>query len=181
MADPVAGASDGPFATLARARNAVREHGSWDAAAEHVFGEPARAISRNAIVVAVGFLPLLAAPLVPYKTVGVFMAAILAVAAIGTLLILPALITVLRQRLFAEPGLAPITRNCVTCAVLSVAAVLLLALSLHGYWHVGWNALTWLSLVLIPLLVLGCGILCRRRECRRLARPQQPGRADQET
>ncbi len=42
----------------------------WSATAETMFGGPGRAIVRNALVVAIGFLPLLAAPLVPYKTVG---------------------------------------------------------------------------------------------------------------
>ncbi|MHC5035059.1 MAG: efflux RND transporter permease subunit, partial [Planctomycetota bacterium] len=154
---------------LARARDAVREVGSWDEAAVRVFGEPARAISRNAIVVAVGFLPLLAAPLVPYKTVGMFMAGILGVAAVGTLLILPALVTVLRQALFARMGVVRITCNCVACMVSSVAAVLLLALSLHGYFRLGWNTLTWLSVVLIPVVVFGCGFFTRRAECKRLA------------
>ncbi|MHC4591588.1 MAG: RND transporter, partial [Planctomycetota bacterium] len=146
--------------------------GSWDEAAMRVFGEPARAISRNAIVVAVGFLPLLAAPLVPYKTVGMFMAGILGVAAVGTLLILPALVTVLKQALFARMGVVRITCNCVACMVSSVAAVLLLALSLHGYFRLGWNTLTWLSVVLIPVLVFGCGFFARRAECKRLATEQ---------
>jgi len=158
---------------LARARNAVRERGSWDAAAESIFGEPARAISRNAIVVAVGFLPLLAAPLMPYKTVGIFMAAILGVAAVGTLFILPALVTVLKRRLFKDIAVVSITCNCVACVILSVAVVVLLALSLHGYWQMGLGALTWLSVVLIPLLVAICAFLCRRRECKR-REPRKP-------
>ena len=41
---------------------------------------------RNVIVIAVGFTPLLAAPLVPYNTVGVFLAAILFVSGLATLL-----------------------------------------------------------------------------------------------
>ena len=47
------------------------------------------AISRNAIVIAVGFTPLLLAPLVPYITVGIFLASIMAVSAIVTLVLLP--------------------------------------------------------------------------------------------
>ena len=43
-----------------------------------MFEEPARAIARNAIVIAIGFTPLFFAPLVPYITVGAFMAAIMA-------------------------------------------------------------------------------------------------------
>ncbi len=165
---------------LARARSAVREFGSWDEAVRHVFGEPARAISRNAIVVAVGFLPLLAAPLMPYKTVGMFMAAILAVAAVATLLILPALVTVLKDRLFAVMGVVRITCNCVACIVSAVAAVILLALSLHGYFQLGWNRLTWLSVILIPVLVFACGFMSRRRECRLLAEQQAQRSASEE-
>ena len=64
--------------------------------------EPARAITRNAIVVGVGFLPLLAAPLVPYQTVGIFIAAILVMAGVASLLILPALITLFERFLFSK-------------------------------------------------------------------------------
>jgi len=88
---------------LARSRAAYAGTGAWREAVAVVFGEPARAITRNAIVLGVGFLPLLAAPLVPYKTVGVFIAAILLTAGLGTLFILPALITVLERWLFPRP------------------------------------------------------------------------------
>lgn len=84
---------------LSRAREYCHQYGSWQAAIEPLFREPAMAISRNAIVVGVGFLPLLAAPLVPYQTVGIFIAAILFLAGISSLLILPALLT-LTQRYF---------------------------------------------------------------------------------
>ncbi|HIE64437.1 MAG: MMPL family transporter [Nitrospira sp.] len=85
---------------LARSRSLQKEHGSWAKARHAVFGEPARAIVRNAIVVGVGFLPLLAAPLVPYQTVGVFIAAILFTAGVATILILPALIRIMEPWLF---------------------------------------------------------------------------------
>ncbi len=88
---------------VARSRRAMREHGGWSGAVRHVYGEPARAITRNAIVLAAGFLPLLAAPLVPYQTVGVFIAAIIVSAGLATLLILPALVTLLQRWLSAEP------------------------------------------------------------------------------
>ncbi len=88
---------------LARARETVKETGSWAAAVAPMFGEPARAISRNVIVVGFGFLPLLAAPLVPYQTVGIFIAAILFLAGVASLMILPAMITLLERFLF--PGL----------------------------------------------------------------------------
>lgn len=85
---------------LARSREARARSGSWKASINEVFGEPARAITRNVIILGAGFLPLLAAPLVPYQTVGIFIAAILICAGIASLLILPALITLLEKRLF---------------------------------------------------------------------------------
>lgn len=65
-----------------------------------MFDEPARAISRNAIVISIGFTPLLLAPLVPYITVGVFLASIMAVSALVTLLLLPVLLYTGRSFLF---------------------------------------------------------------------------------
>ncbi|HEB52096.1 MAG TPA: RND transporter, partial [bacterium] len=85
---------------LARARRIRRREGSWQAALPELFDEPAREIARNGIVIAVGFLPLLFAPLVPYQTVGFLLAAILAVSGVATLLLLPALVTVLEKALF---------------------------------------------------------------------------------
>ena len=58
-----------------------------------MFDQPARAISRNAIVIAMGFTPLLLAPLVPYITVGIFLASIMIISALITLLLLPAIMT----------------------------------------------------------------------------------------
>ncbi|MBK1733866.1 RND transporter [Halorhodospira abdelmalekii] len=86
---------------IQRLRMALEETGSWRTALEQVYREPACAISRNAIVIAVGFLPLLAAPLVPYITVGTFLASIMAASALVTLLALPALIA-LRPGLFLK-------------------------------------------------------------------------------
>ena len=87
---------------LARSKEAVARNGSWKAAIPHVFGEPARAITRNAIVLGAGFLPLLAAPLVPYQTVGVFIAAIILSAGLATLILMPALIQLVQKWLFAN-------------------------------------------------------------------------------
>jgi predicted RND superfamily exporter protein len=87
---------------LERARMAYKKSGSWADAIKVMFEEPARAISRNVIVIAIGFTPLLAAPLVPYKTVGIFLASIMAISGIATMLILPASITVLQKSLFKK-------------------------------------------------------------------------------
>lgn len=70
---------------------ALRADGAQQAE-ERLFEEPARAISRNALVIALGFTPLLLSPLVPYVTVGLFMAAIMLISALTTLLLLPAVI-----------------------------------------------------------------------------------------
>jgi len=75
---------------IQRMRALTRSHGSFDAAARQAFEEPARAIARNAIVIALGFTPLFFAPLVPYITVGAFMASIMAISGAATLLLLPA-------------------------------------------------------------------------------------------
>ncbi|MCA9400763.1 MAG: MMPL family transporter, partial [Candidatus Omnitrophica bacterium] len=73
---------------------------NWAQTAEEMFKGPGRAIIRNALVVAIGFLPLLAAPLIPYKTVGFFMFMIMAVSSIATLIILPSLITWISDAIF---------------------------------------------------------------------------------
>ncbi|MAW81990.1 MAG: RND transporter [Parvularcula sp.] len=86
----------------ARSRELYRRIGNWRDTAKKAFGEPARAIFRNVIVIGVGFMPLLLAPLVPYQTVGVFISAILFLAGVATLLGLPALITIFKRVLFPE-------------------------------------------------------------------------------
>lgn len=151
---------------LARSREARRVHGSWQAAVPHVFGEPARAITRNVVVVGVGFLPLLAAPLVPYKTVGVFMAAILVLAGVASLLILPAIIRLLKGWLFPETKGRAVTCLCGTCIVSSAALVLLVAVNIHQFLAVGWTWLTWVSLPAIVILAALCGLMSRREACR---------------
>jgi hypothetical protein len=64
-----------------------------------MFGTPARAIARNAVVIVVGFLPLVLATLTPYVTVGAFFAMLMSVSAGATLLLLPALMRHLGPRL----------------------------------------------------------------------------------
>lgn len=87
---------------LQRSRELQKQHGSWQTAVTHMFREPAAAISRNAVTISIGFTPLLLAPLVPYKTVGFFLATIMVVSWMATLFILAALATLMRRRLF--PG-----------------------------------------------------------------------------
>jgi hypothetical protein len=89
---------------LARSRKMREGYGSWFETIKPVFGEPARAISRNVVVIGAGFLPLLAAPLIPYQTVGIFIAAILLTAGVASLLILPSMVRLLEPWLFKKKG-----------------------------------------------------------------------------
>ena len=87
---------------LERAREEQKRLCNWKKACSLIFKEPAVAISRNAIVISIGFTPLLLAPLVPYKTVGVFLVAIMAMSWLATLFILPALLTKFRKIAFPK-------------------------------------------------------------------------------
>jgi len=82
---------------LQRARELEKELGSLTKSLTAMFQEPSRAISRNAIVIAIGFTPLLLSPLMPYITVGFFLASIMALSALVTLILLPALMTLLSR------------------------------------------------------------------------------------
>jgi len=90
---------------IERSREAYRRTGRFMQSMRSVFDEPARAISRNAIVIALGFTPLLAAPLVPYNTVGLFLASIMAASALASIVLLPAMLSLGRSRLM--PDAAP--------------------------------------------------------------------------
>lgn len=79
---------------LARLGNDAR------AANDVVFGETARAIVRNALVIAVGFSPMVLSPLGPYKTVGVFFAVLMLFSALTALGLLPGLLRLTHGRLW---------------------------------------------------------------------------------
>jgi len=87
---------------LQRSRAVYEKQGSWDKTVKIMFEEPARAISKNALIISIGFLPLLLSSLIPYKTVGFFLAAIMAVSGIVTLFILPAIISVKPSAFFGK-------------------------------------------------------------------------------
>jgi predicted RND superfamily exporter protein len=88
---------------LQRARAIHRETANRVETIKQMFSEPARAIARNAIVIAIGFLPLLTSPLVPYNTVALFLCAIMTISCIITLILLPSVMSLFKKRLFAEP------------------------------------------------------------------------------
>jgi len=87
---------------LERSRMTYKECGSWQKSVGIMFAEPARAITRNIIVIAVGFTPLILAPLMPYKTVGVFLASIMLISGLATIIILPALLALGQNLLFRK-------------------------------------------------------------------------------
>ena len=67
-----------------------------------IFEGAGRAISRNVMVIAIGFVPMLFSSLVPYITVGSFFLAIMIVSGLVTMLLLPALTQIFRKSLFPE-------------------------------------------------------------------------------
>ena len=83
---------------IQRVRELEKEYQSLTQALSAMFQEPSRAISRNAIVIAIGFTPLLLSPLMPYITVGFFLASIMIMSALVTLVLLPALLTLLNNK-----------------------------------------------------------------------------------
>lgn len=85
---------------IQRAAEIQKKQADWKVVAQEMFGGPGRAIVRNALVIAIGFLPLLAAPLIPYKTVGFFMFMIMAVSTVATILIIPAIISWMPVKFF---------------------------------------------------------------------------------
>ncbi len=155
---------------LERARAGFAQTGSWQKSVGLMFGEPASAITRNVLVIAIGFLPLLAAPLMPYKTVGIFLCAIMALSGAVTLLVLPATLKLLEKVLFRkrrEPK--SVTCNCGFCLIISIAITVLLTMNLHRYWKLTPDKLTVLSLIAIPIMALSCGIMSRRQACKTAA------------
>lgn len=85
-----------------RCRNIHAETGSWRETLPRMFREPARAISRNVLVIAIGFLPLLVSSLVPYKTTSILLSSIMLLSGALTLVALPAIITVASRWFFAN-------------------------------------------------------------------------------
>jgi len=84
---------------LQRFRGRYREVRDVEEANRYMFGEPGRAIARNAIVISLGFLPLIASSLTPYVTVGTFFALLMVFSTLATLFILPAALRIAGPRI----------------------------------------------------------------------------------
>jgi hypothetical protein len=152
---------------LQRAKTSFARTHRWKESSAEMFGEPARAISRNVLVIAIGFLPLLAAPLIPYKTVGILLCLIMALSGAITLLVLPSIIRIASRVLYdgIKNPVSP-SCNCVFCLIFSISVSILIAVNLHQYWQMGWGKFALVSIILIPLFVLVCGIFSRKEKCR---------------
>ncbi|MFH1877673.1 MAG: MMPL family transporter [Candidatus Omnitrophota bacterium] len=151
---------------LQRAREIYAVKGTWEATSVEMFKEPGRAILRNALIISIGFLPLLAAPLVPYKTVGVFMFLIMLTSSVGTLVILPAIITAMPRLIFDEGGKMFLCR-CSYCMLFALIAAASVAYVLAGYSITSWNVTTYVCIGIIVIMAGACNFLSRHKICAR--------------
>jgi predicted RND superfamily exporter protein len=69
-----------------------------------IFEGTGRAIARNVLVIAIGFVPMMFSSLVPYITVGSFFLAIMLVSGLVTMLLLPAITKVFHRSLLKVPS-----------------------------------------------------------------------------
>lgn len=141
--------------------------GSWSKTVEVMFGSPARALFKNALVISIGFLPLFVSPLVPYRTVGFFMFMIMLTASVGTLLILPALMTCFSSLVFeAQPGrMICSCRKCIFLAVFVAATVVYVLL---GYSLTSLNVAGMIALAVVVLMSGVCFLISKRSLCQEL-------------
>jgi hypothetical protein len=85
---------------IQRLRMLHKRVGNFKDAYHEIFEGTGRAISRNVLVIAIGFVPMLFSSLVPYITVGSFFLAIMIVSGLVTMLLLPALVVTFQKSLF---------------------------------------------------------------------------------
>jgi predicted RND superfamily exporter protein len=87
---------------LQRFKAAYREFGDIETTNTFMAGEPYRAIMGNAIVISLGFLPLISSTLTPYVTVGTFFALLMLFSTLATLILLPAVMKLWARSLFQK-------------------------------------------------------------------------------
>ncbi len=84
-----------------RSRKIYAETGSWKETLPRMYGAPARAITRNVLVIAIGFLPMLISALIPYRTTSLLLSSIMMLSGVLTLVAMPAIITLASNWFFA--------------------------------------------------------------------------------
>ncbi|MBU1043977.1 MAG: MMPL family transporter [Candidatus Omnitrophica bacterium] len=149
---------------IQRARDIYSENLSWPETSKEMFQGPARAISRNALVIALGFLPLLFAPLVPYRTVGFFMFAIMFVSSIATLFILPAIMSLLPKVLGVEQK-RNLLCNCKYCVIISMAAAVTVIYLIRGYTAIAWGPTLIISVIVMGIMSAVCAQVGKHKFC----------------
>ena len=88
---------------IQRLRAIHKETGNFRESFHEIFEGAGRAISRNVLVIAIGFVPMLFSSLVPYITVGSFFLAIMIVSGLVTMLLLPSVARTFHKSLLPEP------------------------------------------------------------------------------
>ncbi|MFH1875258.1 MAG: MMPL family transporter [Candidatus Omnitrophota bacterium] len=151
---------------IERARMLYAQNQSWPKTAEGMFGSPARALIKNAMVISIGFLPLFASPLVPYNTVGFFMFMIMLVASIVTLMILPALITGFPRLIFEDSKVKAVC-SCSKCIVMAIIIASAIAYILLGYQLAQVNITTIICVAVVVILSGTCAIISRQKICKK--------------
>jgi len=149
---------------IQRARDIYLETSSWDKTLKEIFHGPARAISRNALVIALGFLPLLLAPLVPYRTVGFFMFAIMFVSSIATLFILPAIMSLMPKVLKVEQKRSLLC-NCKYCVIIGMVSALTVIYLIRGYTEITWGSTLLISVIIIGIMSAVCSQVGKHKFC----------------
>jgi len=85
---------------IQRIRIIYKRNHDFNESFNEIFESAGRAISRNVLVIAIGFVPMLFSSLVPYITVGSFFLAIMVVSGMVTMLLLPAISKTFNKSLF---------------------------------------------------------------------------------
>ncbi|MDD5513348.1 MAG: MMPL family transporter [Candidatus Omnitrophica bacterium] len=136
----------------------------WGRVSQEVFRGPARAILRNALVIAIAFLPLLLSPLVPYNTVGIFMCLIMLASSVSTLLILPAMITAFPGLMLGKTDRHFLfsCRQCMLTALFVVGTVIYVLLA---YTNLKWHSGGLIVLGVMVFLAVVCYRVSKGRSC----------------
>lgn len=127
---------------------------------DEFFGEPSYAIIKNIVVIGIAFFPLLLSPLVPYKTVGFFMFAIMFTSGIGTLFIMPSLVISLKRHMFVYSE--SVRCNSLNCIITSLLVSFGIAFILHKYRIMSFHMLTAISIVIVSILTVLCNFISKR-------------------
>jgi predicted RND superfamily exporter protein len=92
---------------IQRTRDLHARHGrDFQRTMQAFFHEPAQALARNVVVIALGFVPMFFASLVPYVTVGAFFFGIMLISGGATFLILPAVLSFFPRDVISKPSAA---------------------------------------------------------------------------